>query len=258
MAAIALKEVKSVMRNPYIIPSLIGLHLVQLLVLINVYNNFVGQNDSGGEAYAVIEIIGGGKETSTVVFYASTVLTQLIIMATIAAAALITSSWENKTIYRIFISTKNKWEVYLGFLLGYMTDMLIISAIFMVLAAFVLDFNWGNAFGGILGITLALIFVCASFAIFISSALKETKLVTAVLSFSILAMTFVSGGIFTGAVFGSVNKFTLNKLAFDAFIGVIEGKSPASFSKNIVIMLSAGLIFSAASIFMLKKGESDE
>jgi ABC-2 type transport system permease protein len=255
---IALREIKSVIKNPYIMLTLLGFHFIQLIVTINTFNNFVGQNSGNSISHAVIEIIGQSEKLNTENFYQSAVLAQLIIMSSIAVAALITSMWENKTIYRIFVSSKSKLEMYLGFFLGYSTGMFIISVLFIALTAFTQHFNWGNAYLEVFVIVLSLIFVCTSVTIFLSSALKDIKLVTAILTFTIIAMTFLSGGIFTGAVFSSVNKYTLNKLAFDAFIGIIEGKPLLNYLSNIIMMISIGLIFSIASVVMLKRGESYE
>ncbi|MFZ5986840.1 MAG: ABC transporter permease [Bacillota bacterium] len=254
---IALKDIKFVMKSPYIIAPLLAVHFLQFIISINVYENFIGQT-SGNNAYAVIEIINHGSNTNTVTFYASYILTQLMTLTSIIIATLMTAEWENKTYQRMLVSPANSFQINLGIYSGYMAVMIIISAMFMLLTSLTYGFDWGRAYFNIFVITLSLAFVCVAFSMLISNAFKETKLVAGISTFTVVAMNFLSGGIFAGAVFSKISRYTLSRWAFEAYIKMVEGRPLGSVLPNIFYIIITGLFFIFASALIARKGDSYE
>ncbi|MDP4182391.1 MAG: ABC transporter permease [Bacillota bacterium] len=252
---IALKEIKSFIKNPYIIPPLLIVHFLQFVISINVFNNFVGESTITKNTFATIEIINKNNNTNIVIFYGAFILTQLLALSSIIVAAYITSEWENKTYDRILVSPLSIFQINIGIFSGYITLMIIISALFMFLISVLYGFDWGGAYFNIFIITVSLSFVCVTFAMLISNIFKQTKIVASIATFTVVAFIFLSGGLFAGAVFNKISRYTLIRWAFDAYISVIEGKPLGSVSINLINILLTGIIFMAIYIMITRKGD---
>lgn len=252
---IAVKDIKFFFKNPYIILSLLFVHFLQFIISINVFENFIGQT-TANDSYAVIEVINQGESPNIVVFYASYILTQLLTLTSIIVAALMTSEWENKTYQRMLVSPASLFQINLGIFSGYMAVMIIISAMFMVLTSLVYGFHWGSAYFKVFVITLSLSFVCVAFAMLISNAFKQTKIVAGISTFTVVVVNFISGGTFAGAVFNKISRYTLSRWSFDSYISVIQGKPLSSVLSNICYMLITGIFFIFVSSLITFKRRS--
>lgn len=250
---IALKDMKSFIKNPYIIPPLLLVHYLQFIISINVFENFIGQN-SNSSSFAVIEIINNGKSSNVIIFYAGFILTQLITLTSIVIASFMATEWENKTYQRILASPVSLLKVNIATFSGYIAVILIISIIFIFLTYITYGFSWGSAYFNVLIITAFYAFTCVAFAMFICNAFKQTKLVAGVSTFTSIGLIFLSGGLFAGAAFNKISKYTIVRWTFDAYTAVIEGKPLISVLPNICYILITGILLMILYILVVLKG----
>ncbi|MCX7749891.1 MAG: ABC transporter permease [Clostridia bacterium] len=251
---IAVKNIKFVMSNLFIVPAVILFHIIQFVVSKNAYENFMGTYDNGLPQFAVIEILNGQKSINALHFYSAATLTQLVLTLSIVAASLIASDFENNTIQRVLVSPVRKISIIIGNFIGYFAVTLFIAISYVVLVYFLFGFKWGEAYFGMFVTTLILAFTGTSLSIFLSGIFKSVKIAASVSAFLVVIMAFSSGGISAGMQFNAISKFTVNRWAFDAYMNCLDGQPIAYNAQSYLILFLIGfLLLGAATILFMRR-----
>lgn len=116
------------------------------------------------------------------------------------------------------------------------------SLIIICTTSIIFKVNWGNNYIGIALIVTLVIFISFGISIILSSILNSTKSLTTVLIVIFWFLTFFSGG-FTGfPLFKGLEKFTLNKWAFDSLVSLSSGSNIAEIFKSLVLLITTLII----------------
>jgi ABC-type multidrug transport system permease subunit len=237
------KNTRFFINNIIVISIIMSFHILQLIITHNVYENFLGTVRGKVIGFTKIEVLQQTREVDPLMFYAASVLVQLILFIAVVNTSLTVWEKENHTLKRILTAPVSKLQFIVGSLLANIFVMVILSFIFILSTHFFLDVNWGNSWLGLFAITLFVSFVSAALSMAAFSIFKNTKLAAGTISFFVVVMVFTSGAISAGLQYNNISNLTLNKWAFEAYLDVMQGNSMAYSAPNYAVLGISALIF---------------
>lgn len=237
------KNISFFINNIAVILVIMSFHILQLIICRNVYENFIGTYSGKAIGYTKIEVLQHTHQIDPLMFYAASVLVQLILFIAVVNTSLTVFEKENHTLKRILSAPVSKMQFIVSSLLANIFIMVVLSFIFIFFTHFFLDVNWGNSWLDLIVVTLFFSFVSASLSMAAFSIFKNTKLAAGVISFIVVVMVFTSGAISAGMQYNNVSKLTLNKWAFEVYFDVMQGNSIAHSVINFVALGISALIF---------------
>lgn len=250
---IALKQVKLLFSNPFILAFLILFPILELILFKNVLSepNAMDINHQ----FVKITILSDYQSNSMMDVFSSGVLVQFLLIASVISASIIIKEKEEKTLLRLYTSPLSKAQIISGFVLGLITQIMFIASVILTVSYYMLKINWGGSWFELLVVTIFSAFVAASLGIFISGVFKNSKMAGGIMSFVVVGMTFLSGDMSGGTspIFKKTSVFTLNKWISDCYEGLMQGKSLYELSTNLLIIVLLGIAFLFISFYLFNK-----
>lgn len=185
------------------------------------------------------------KSPSSLDFYGITMLTMIILYGGYMGAYGIILERQKKTLDRLINSPTPFSHIWLGINLGSFFSILIQGFIILMIGAFVLNIHYGNAMWKTAVILIAESFFALSLCSTISTLVKESKAVDAILNVLILAMVFLGGGYFVLPTTGALSYiqyaspiYWINKAMFET----AYGSGNYYFILALIITISTGIL----------------
>lgn len=255
---IALKQVKFLFTNPFIIVFLIVFPSLQLLLFKTVLSgaNIVDVNNQ----FIKITLLSEYQSNTMMDIFSSGVLVQFLLIASVISAGIIIKEKEDKTLLRLYTLPINKAHILSGFVLGLIIEIMLIASVILMGSYYFLKINWGGSWFELFVVTIVSTFVAASLGIFIAGVFKNSKKAGGIMSFVVIGMSFLSGDMSGGTspIFKKTEVFTLNKWISDCYEGLMQGKSLYELSINLLIIILLGISFLVISFYLFSKEGSYE
>ncbi|TYQ16358.1 UNVERIFIED_CONTAM: ABC-2 family transporter [Acetivibrio alkalicellulosi] len=229
--------------NILLLFGIVVLHFVQLINFRNVYNNFVGEYSGVLTGLCQTIILDGQDKVDPLNFYSSTILVQLIFICGIIAASFVCYDKEKNTLTRMLVAPVRKAQILIGYLLGFVFSIMIISGIYIIISTVVLGVYWGNSLYNLILINIICTVLSVSLSLLLSTFFNNTKLAAGVMSILLIIMSFLSGSVTATVQYSKTSNFTLLKWAFEAYVNNMEDRLLSESFINITIMCSLSIVF---------------
>lgn len=239
---IASKNIKQFFKNYALLPMMIGIPLFQIYMMSSVLGSGPAMVDLL-EGFTKLTIINQTAVGANLIdFYAASALVQFVfISAVVLNAQLVTERQEN-TYMRMLASPLEKWKIIVGNWIGNTIVLLLIAIIIILGSNLLFDVAWGNSIPKLIIVTLVTALASTSITYFLASFFKDSKTAGGAMSFTIIAMTFLSGG-FTGeGTLQTLRLFTFNKYAVDGMLSVIRQQPNDIFLINILALAAMFIV----------------
>ncbi len=256
---VALKSIKLMFKNGVVLPLLIGLPLSQIFLIKEMMEVAIPSSQqmlhsSIMEVVYVNQGIGNTMSQS----YAASLLVMFILITGIMASSFLIDEKEHKTMMRVFSTPIKKLEYILGNLLGHSVFMLCIALSIIFITKFAMEIDWGNSLLWILIVTMLVIFVAITMGYCFAALFSKPKLANGIMSFVVVVMTFLSGGLTFNGAFGGLNQFTINKWGFEAYLALMRGESFSAIRLNLIVLLALGIAFTLIAAFAFRRENAYE
>jgi len=252
--AIAVRNIKTVLFNKLLVLLIVIMPVLQMFIMSTVIESAeVPQNGTVASGFTEIILLGQTGGASLIRFFAASTLVQFLMMTGIIAAAMVIGEKEKHTLARVFSTPLKKRQIIAGNLLGHLVTTLTVALAVLVLAKLLLGIDWGNSLIDILVVTVFVVCTITALGFVFSGLFRNMKLAVGVMSFTIMAMTFLSGGFTSGDQFSVTSRFTLNKWAFDAYIGLMEGKNLWDIKFNLAVLAVISIVLGIAACILYRR-----
>jgi len=240
--------------NLVYIPILIGMPMFQIFVISSIFNEFepVAVNNLSNQLVEILII----KEAAPITMlqgFSATMIVMFTMLTGIILAITEISEREEKTISRIFSTPVKKSQYVIGCLIGQFIILGLCSSTLILLTSIVFDIHWGSSILGIIILTMAVIFVSLSMGMLFSGAFNNSKIASGAMSFIIVVMTFLSGGLTMSDGFGKLSRFTINWWANQGYISLMEGNTISDLQNPLIVLILLGIGFSIAATVVYRR-----
>lgn len=245
---IAKKNIKVFLKNIALIPILIGMPVFQIYLLSSMMDNVL---PTEGTVLGFVEIVllrTAKPSIALAEFFAASILVTFLLIAGMIAATSIIEERRDHTLMRTFAAPLSKAEIIFGNLLGQVVTTFAVAVVIIAITQFFLGIDWGSNWAALGLVTMIVVYVAIALGFVFAGIFKDAKTAGGVMSFVVIMMSFLSDGLTAGSLtgsggFGVVSSFTINKWAYEAYIGVMQGRPVLDFSTNLVILLGIGTLF---------------
>lgn len=251
---IAKKVIKGFFGNLIYLPILIGMPMFQIFVISAIFKEIDSTTiSSSGSNLVEIFIIKELPPISMLQGFSITMVIMFTMLTAIILAVTEISEREDKTITRIFSSPVKKSQYIAGCIIGQFIILVLSSTTLILLTKIFYKVDWGTSLVGLIIMTMALIFVSLAMGMFFSGIFNNSKIASGVMSFIVVVMTFVSGGLTMNSAFGGLSKLTINWWASQGFIRIVEGEALSSLLNPILVLVTLGIVFSMAATMVYRR-----
>lgn len=251
---IALKNLRLMLQNVAIVPLLIGMPVFQILLIKEVMDQSIPVvRQTINSSIMEVVFLQQRAETSMAQNFAASLLVMFILIAGIMAATFLIDEKEQKTMLRVFSTPIRRIEYITGNLLGHSIFMMCIALSIISITKYGIKIDWGTSWTMLSLVTLLVMFVAISFGYCFAGIFNKSKLANGVMSFVIVAMTFLSGGLSFNGSFRGFSNFTINKWGFEAYIALMRGEAFAEIKFNILILFLLGCSFTIISALLYRR-----
>ncbi|KAB3532749.1 ABC transporter permease [Alkaliphilus pronyensis] len=242
--------IKSFFNNLIMLPILIGVPIFQIFIMDTLYNRLDEEFFNNSSSIVEVIIIGGAKSISMVQQFAVSILVMYVLISGIIAATTIIAEKEERTLMRVFTAPVKKSHYLIGSLIGYSFLLLLTSFTIIYLSYLLFNIDWGTSYWGLFLATFLLGSVSLSIAFVSGGLFKSSKIASGIMSFTIVVMTFLSGGLTQNGGFGLASRFTINWWGYDIYMRVIEGGSLIESGFSIIVLTAIALILTLFGIYL--------
>ena len=255
--AIARKSIKLFLRNFMMIPVLVAMPVFQIYLLSVVMG---GAEEAVVESHGFVELVllqtAASLDPSQ--FFAASMTVVFLLITGMTAAVGIIEERENKTLARTLAAPVSRGQIIVGNLIGQVMFSFVIGALIIAVTHFALGINWGTSPLLLFLVTLTVIYVAVALGFVFVGIFRDSKTASGVTSFSVIAMAFLSDGMTGGSLtdggpFVLTRNFTLNKWAYEAYIGVMESRPFNEYSLNLGILAAVGTALAVVAIILFGK-----
>lgn len=185
---------------------------------------------------------------------AAGVLAQFIMIGSVVTASFIIQERENKILMRSLTMPITKTQLYLGYLLSLMLELLTVIVTIMLISSLFFNFSWGLNLVDIIVVTLLCIFLSSSLGFLVATLFKSSGFAGGLMSGVVILMTFFNGDMTNGKlIFNNSDLFTINKWIKQAYINLANGLNLGDMLPILGIILLLGIIFMGGSIILFRK-----
>jgi ABC-2 type transport system permease protein len=128
--------------------------------------------------------------------------------------------------------------------------------ILILFTHFAFGVDWGNSLGGLIVLSLAMIFAACGFGMFIATIFKSSKAVNSMSPAMVMVMAFIGGSMFPlfalPPVLQTVSKITLNNWALRGYMSIMLGDGINSIITPVIVLCVMGTAFLTAGISRLR------
>ena len=187
--------------------------------------------------------------------FASGLLVQFLLLTGALAASIVVKERQEHIIMRMFAAPVKKIEILLGNLLGQMIIVSIVAAVIIGISAYGMGIYWGKSWLDIFILTAITIFVATTLGFLCSSIFKSSSLVTGVMSFIIIMMTFLSGSFTPNLEPTLLNNLTINRWSNEGYIRLMQEQSLSSIASNLSVLAIIGIVFMVVAWLIYRREE---
>ena len=208
-----------------------------------------------------IKSLDKAKTPTAFDYYSVTMLTMIILYATLTGAMTILGERIRNTMPRIACSSVNKFILFAGKLIGAFVVVTVQIGILFLVTKYIFKADWGNNLTPIFGILLTLIFMAISLGMGLSRLFRNPNLISVFSNITIVLLNFLGGAYIPLETFGQNNIIMLIsnisplKWSNQAIFKVIYGNDFSLVTIAIIVNLAVGLFFLIVPSLFLKKGE---
>jgi ABC-2 type transport system permease protein len=196
------------------------------------------------------------RSLSAIQYYSAAMLVMYILFVALLGTTSIIEERENKTLLRLMSTTVKKSTILSGKLLGLVFLGIVDVLILMLFTRLAFGVDWGNSLGGLIILSLAMIFAASGFGMFIATIFKSSKAVNSMSPAMVMVMAFIGGSMFPlfalPPVLQTLSKLTLNNWALRGYLGIMLGDGINSIITPVIVLCAMGTVFLAAGISRLR------
>ena len=196
-----------------------------------------------------IKALEKAKTPTAFDYYSVTMLTMIILYATVTGAMTILGERIRNTMPRLSCSSVNKFSLFFGKLIGAFVVVTVQIGVLFLVTKYIFKADWGNNLAPIFGILLTLIFMAISLGMGFSRLFNNPNLVSVFSNITIVFLNFLGGAYIPLETFGQNNIIMLIsnisplKWTNQAIFKVIYGNDFSLISIAIIVNLAVGLFF---------------
>lgn len=214
--------------------------------------------NSNNSDYVKIISVDGKRQPSARDYYGVTMLTLIILYASLTGAWSIKHEKIKKTGKRMLCSPMKKYEMLTGKLIG--TVLVTIIQIFIVIlfSKYILRVYWGQNFAVILGIIISEIVMAVSIGVGVGIIIKNENAMSGILNIFIPFIVFFGGGYvplsnFNSPIINLISKASPLKWTNDAIFKVIYGGSFKYVPEALLFNLATAVVFITVSSILFRE-----
>lgn len=197
------------------------------------------------------------KDTmSSMQYYAAAMLAMYILFVGMLGTSSIIEEREQKTLMRLMSAAVSKSQILAGKVLGLFMLGIFDVSILILFTKFVFNVNWGNSIGGLVVLSLSMIFAASGLSMLIASLFKTSKAVMAANPAIVIVMSLLGGSMLPvyimPPVLQDIAKITLNNWALKGYLSLMLNNGFDTIVMPSIVLLAMGIVFLAAGIFRLR------
>lgn len=250
---IALKNLRLMLQNVVIFPLLVGMPVFQILLIKEVMDQSIPVGSPFDSKIMEVVFLQQRMETSMAQNFAASLLVMFILIAGVMASTFLIDEKEQKTMLRVFSTPVRRIEYIIGNLLGHSIFVMGIALTIILITKYVIKIEWGSSWAMIVLVTILVMFVAISLGYCFAGIFNKSKLANGVMSFIIVAMTFLSGGLSFNGSFRGFSSFTINKWGFEAYIALMRGEAFGDIVSNLWVLFILGCSFTIISALLYRR-----
>lgn len=200
---------------------------------------------------------GIDNNISSFQFFAASMLIFFLLTSGMGLGGDLIDDRKNKTFKRIHSFPIKQSEYLIGKIIGNGLISMIQAVFIMLFSKWLFNVEWGDQMGGLFLIVILIIFISSALGVIFSNLFNSSKALTSAMTVFIWLMTFVSGG-FTVSPIGILERFTINKWAFDGIISLIKGNSLIDIWVNIIILILIAIVLWIIGITLYNRRKAYE
>lgn len=193
---------------------------------------------------------------SAMQYYAAAMLVMYILFVGMLGTGSIIEEREQKTLMRIMSASVSKAQILAGKVIGLIMLGIFDVSVLILFTKFVFNVNWGNSMGGIIVLSLSMIFASSGLAMMIASLFKSSKAVNSAGPPIVMVMSFLGGSMLPiyvmPQVLQSIAKVTLNNWALNGYLNLMLNNGFQAVVTPSIIMCGMGIVFLIIGILRLR------
>jgi ABC-type multidrug transport system permease subunit len=205
------------------------------------------------DPFIKVIVLGNTVNLPMIQLFTASTMVQFLLISGIIAAVMIVTQREDKTLMRVFSCPVSHGSIILGNLLGLSTVILIVAMIFIAITSMLLGISWGGSWLNIVIVTVFVIYAAASMGFLFSAIFRNVKLAGPIMSFVVMTMTFFSDSFTFSGQMDATARFTLNKWAYSAYNGLMEGRNLDAVYNNLLILGLSGTALLIIAILLYRR-----
>lgn len=211
----------------------------------------------GSTDYVKTLTLGSVKTPGAMDYYAVSMLTLIVLYASITGTSAIVNEKTTKTANRILSSPVTKYEFLTGKILGTVAITLVQVFIVVIFSKVVLKSYWGSHMGTVLAIVAAEVVMAVSLGLGLAFVLKDRVVSQGILNLIIPVIAFLGGGYVPVETFGK-NMLMLSEISplrwvNKAIFEIIYSNDFSTVGTAILINLGIAAVFVVISAFGIRR-----
>ncbi|NKF07130.1 SagG family ABC transporter permease subunit [Clostridium gasigenes] len=194
-------------------------------------------------------------------YYSVTMLTMIILYATLTGAMTILGERVRRTMPRIACSPINRGTLFFGKLIGAFVIVTIQVGILFLFTKYVFRANWGSDLLPIIGILLTQILMAISLGMGLSRLFNNPNLISVFSNLIIILLNFLGGAYIPLEIFGpnniliSISNISPLKWTNESIFKIIYGQDYSLVAMAIFVNLAVALVFMVLPLVFRRRGE---
>jgi len=201
------------------------------------------------------------KQPRAMDYYAVTMITLIIMYATMTGSYSITGERTTKTESRMVITPVTKYQIFIGKAIGCVLVTVLQILIVFLFSKYVLKINWGDNILVVLLILFSEIVMAISLGTGMALITKNESASNGILNALVPIMIFLGGGYvpldqFQSKALNLITQVSPIKWTNEAILKVIYSNDMSTVAQTLIINFSVILVFMFISIFLFRREEA--